>query len=121
VRISNPIRDGLMCVRTIGPKHTNGSASIPSDFRVSGRRVEFVPLSRRDRDLRAKFAQYLGHLQTQASRSAGDERHSPCQVLQLDQIHHCLPVGGAAIAVAGAHVFRSGPAALVRYFGCSSF
>jgi hypothetical protein len=29
---ANPIRDGLMSVRTIGPKHTNGSASIPSDF-----------------------------------------------------------------------------------------
>ena len=54
---------------------------------MCGGGVEFITLARGDRDFRAEFAQHLGHLQTEATRTARDQRHTSRQILQLGQTH----------------------------------
>ena len=45
--------------------------------------IEFVLLARRERELRAHFAQRLGDLQAEAARAAGDDRGAPGQIEKL--------------------------------------
>jgi hypothetical protein len=72
---------------------------------MPGCRIQFVPLSRSNCDLRTEFAQHFRHLKAEASRSAGDKGRPSLQILQLRKTHD-LPLIGT--------IFPFGLEALLR-------
>jgi len=78
------VNASMRCLARTSRACSSSSALPCEDF---ARLLELVRFPRRDRELRAHFAQRLGDLQPEAARAAGDERDLSGEVEEFPYAH----------------------------------